>query len=74
MKVTAHVPMLEDLCCHNLMIRRHLIIRKQKITIKSWITVKSPNAVSGLYVVIGNTEISFGPAQFICKDRRFFQK
>ena len=29
-------------------------------------TVKSPNAVWGLYVVIGNTKISFGPAQFIC--------
>jgi hypothetical protein len=30
-------------------------------------TVESPNAVWGLYVVIGNTNISFGPAQFICK-------
>jgi hypothetical protein len=38
------------------------------------VTVKSPNAVWGLYVVIGNTKISFGPAQFTCKDRRFFQK
>jgi hypothetical protein len=32
-------------------------------------TVKSPNVVWGLYVVIGNTKISFGPAQFICKAR-----
>ncbi len=30
-------------------------------------TIKSPNVVWGLYVVIGNTNISFGPAQFICK-------
>jgi hypothetical protein len=37
-------------------------------------TVKSPNAVWGLYVVIGNTNISLGPAQFICKAKRFFQK
>jgi hypothetical protein len=32
-------------------------------------TVKSPNAVWGLYVVIGSTKISFGPAQFNCKAR-----
>ncbi len=32
-------------------------------------SVKSPNAVWGLYVVIGNTNISFGPAQFVCKAR-----
>jgi hypothetical protein len=32
-------------------------------------TVKSPYVVWGLYVVIGNTKISFGPAQFICKAR-----
>ncbi len=37
-------------------------------------TVKSPNVVWGLYVVIGNNKILFGPAQFICKSRRFFQK
>jgi hypothetical protein len=37
-------------------------------------TVKSPNAVWGLNVVIGNTNISFGPAQFICKAMWFFQK
>jgi hypothetical protein len=37
-------------------------------------SVKSPNAVWGLYVVIGNTNILFGPAQFICKALCFFQK
>jgi hypothetical protein len=37
------------------------------------ITVKSPNVVWGL-VVIGDIKILFGPAQFICKVRWFFQK
>ena len=37
-------------------------------------TVIGSNVVWDLYVVIGNTKISLGPAQFICKARVFFQK
>jgi hypothetical protein len=38
------------------------------------ITVKCSNFVWDLYVVMGNTKSSFGPAQFICKLGDFFKK